>query len=135
MNTLPHAGGQLKLAYELCMAPEEEDSGPDAMSKFALLTNSALGSTHWLTLSSDQVNIAHLVHTEQRRQASRSGFKVHLQMELQHGIESQSAYWRNSTDCCVIRNSVNVAVLAGGRACSHRSLRRRCRGAGRLWRS
>ena len=92
MNTLRHAGGlRLKLAYELCMAPGEEDSGPDAMSKSALLTNSALGSTHWLTLSSDHVNNAHLVHIEQRRQARRSGFKVHLRLVLQHGIESQSA--------------------------------------------
>ena len=55
INTLAHAGGQLKMAYELCMAPGEQDSGPDAMSKSALLTNSALGSTHWLTLSSYQV--------------------------------------------------------------------------------
>ena len=55
INTMAHAVRQLKMVYELCMAPGEQDSGPDAMSKSALLTNSALGSTHWLTLSSDQV--------------------------------------------------------------------------------
>ncbi len=48
-----HAEGKVKMAYELCIAPGEEQTG--SMPKALLLTNSAIGSTHWLTLSSSQV--------------------------------------------------------------------------------
>ncbi len=66
------------MAYELCIAPGEQDSGLDALQKAALLAMSTLGSTHWLTLSSDQVNPPHHVHMEQCRQVQSSGFNTHL---------------------------------------------------------
>ena len=49
------AEGKVKMAYELCIAPGEEHSG--SMPKAFLLTNSAIGSTHWLTPSSSQVTL------------------------------------------------------------------------------
>ena len=47
------AGGQATLAYEICLSPGDKLAGP--MSGSALLTDSAIGGTHWLTLSSGQV--------------------------------------------------------------------------------
>ena len=50
-----NAVGEAKWAYELCIAPSEE--APHAPLKLALLTNSAISSTHWLSTSCGQVNL------------------------------------------------------------------------------
>lgn len=135
INTMAHAGRQLKMAYELCLAPGEQGlspAGPNATSRSALLTNSALGSTHWLTLSSDQVILPTLYtwSSTDRHEALASKCICNwcYSMEQSHRLPV-----REKAEGCVIHNSVNSAVLAGGRACSHCSLRRKCRGAGRLW--